>query len=71
MKINIINKYLLIILMENNQTDKLKSLEKMIELYKIKMYKQQLIINQLKNRLDVEEMIKKSYIHKLSLRSKL
>jgi hypothetical protein len=48
-----------------------KNFDKIIDLYKIKIYEQKIIIDQLKNRLYNEETIKKWYIQELYLRSKL
>jgi hypothetical protein len=46
-------------------------LEKIINSYKIEIYNQKIIINQLKNKLLDEEMAKKYYIKKYNLLSKL
>ena len=55
--------------MDKNMT--LAEFDKNLELYKIKIYEQKVLIDQLKNKLYEEEQIKKYYINKVNIMSKL
>jgi hypothetical protein len=54
-----------------NNDKQINDLNKIIDSYKIKIYEQKIMIDQLKNKLYYEEMIKKSYLHDLRIKSKL
>ena len=62
--------------MDTKEFDKIidflnKKYDKDMDLYKMNIYKQKILINQLKYRLYNEEIIKKSYLNKLNILSKL
>ena len=49
----------------------IENLNKNINLYKIKNNEQKIIIDKLKDKLYQEELIRRSYVNKLQIRSKL
>ena len=49
----------------------LSEINKVIELYKIQIYQQKILIEQLKNKLYYEEQIRNYYIKKINIISKL